>query len=320
MVSSTAAHADRGAGGLRAPGRRAPGDRAAVRTAAAVPRRRGVTGMNPARTRKLGDRIAQIVAEMLERRIKDPRLGFVTVTEARVTGDLREATVFYTVYGSEEEQAGHRRRAGQRDRPDQVRGRPPDRASSTPRRSPSSWTRCPTRPRTIEDLVARARAADAAVAATREGAVPAGDPDPYRTRRPRTTRTTRTTTTTSGRRADDCERNPGRRRTVTRDTRRRDGWRSRQSATSRPSGRAALKIIGGAPEICLACHVRPDGDALGSMLAVAQRAVRRGRPPARAGRSPRSATSPSRSRHILRFLPGVGAAHPAGGLPGAARG
>ena len=62
--------------------------------------------MDPARARKLGGRIAQIVAEMLERRIKDPRLGFVTVTEARLTNDLREATVFYTVYGSDEERAG----------------------------------------------------------------------------------------------------------------------------------------------------------------------------------------------------------------------
>src|SRR5258707_13673195 len=60
---------------------------------------------NQARARKLADRIAQIVAEMLERRIKDPRLGFITVTEARLTGDLREATVFYTVYGSPEEQS-----------------------------------------------------------------------------------------------------------------------------------------------------------------------------------------------------------------------
>src|SRR5271170_8250398 len=61
--------------------------------------------MDAARARKLADRISQIVAEMLERRIKDPRLGFVTVTEARVTGDLREATVFYTVYGSDSERA-----------------------------------------------------------------------------------------------------------------------------------------------------------------------------------------------------------------------
>ena len=42
--------------------------------------------MDAARARKLADRISQIVAEMLERRIKDPRLGFVTVTEARLTG------------------------------------------------------------------------------------------------------------------------------------------------------------------------------------------------------------------------------------------
>src|SRR5580658_2453890 len=62
-----------------------------------------VSRANQARALKLGDRIAQIVAEMLERRIKDPRLGFVTVTEAKITGDLREATVFYTVYGTDEQ-------------------------------------------------------------------------------------------------------------------------------------------------------------------------------------------------------------------------
>ena len=53
--------------------------------------------MDSGRANKLADRIAQIVAEMLERRVKDPRLGFVTVTDARLTGDLREATVYYTV-------------------------------------------------------------------------------------------------------------------------------------------------------------------------------------------------------------------------------
>ena len=58
-----------------------------------------------ARARKLADRIQVIVAETLETRIKDPRLGFVTVTDARVTGDLQHATVFYTVFGDAEEQA-----------------------------------------------------------------------------------------------------------------------------------------------------------------------------------------------------------------------
>src|ERR1700727_3978624 len=61
--------------------------------------------VDAARASRLGDRIAQIVAQMLETRVKDPRLGFITVTEARLTNDLREATVFYTVFGSPEQQA-----------------------------------------------------------------------------------------------------------------------------------------------------------------------------------------------------------------------
>ena len=60
---------------------------------------------NP-RVRKVADRIQVIVAEMLERRIKDPRLGFVTVTDVRVSGDTQQASVFYTVLGEEDEVAG----------------------------------------------------------------------------------------------------------------------------------------------------------------------------------------------------------------------
>lgn len=54
-----------------------------------------------ARAARLADRIKVIVAQALERRIKDPRVGFVTVTDARVTNDLQHATVYYTVYGDE---------------------------------------------------------------------------------------------------------------------------------------------------------------------------------------------------------------------------
>ena len=54
-----------------------------------------------ARARKLSERIQQVVAQMLDTRIKDPRLGFVTVTDVRVTGDLQHADVFYTVLGDE---------------------------------------------------------------------------------------------------------------------------------------------------------------------------------------------------------------------------
>jgi ribosome-binding factor A len=58
-----------------------------------------------ARQRKMADRIKVIVAETLEKRIKDPRLGFITITDVRVTPDIREASVFYTVYGDEESRA-----------------------------------------------------------------------------------------------------------------------------------------------------------------------------------------------------------------------
>lgn len=57
------------------------------------------------RARKMEDRIHQIVARLLESRIKDPRLGFVTVTDVRVTGDLQHASVFYTVFGDDDARA-----------------------------------------------------------------------------------------------------------------------------------------------------------------------------------------------------------------------
>ena len=60
---------------------------------------------NP-RALKLADRIKVIVATMLDTRVKDPRLGFVTITDVRVSGDLQHATVFYTVFGTDEEREG----------------------------------------------------------------------------------------------------------------------------------------------------------------------------------------------------------------------
>src|SRR6266852_685160 len=135
--------------------------------------------MDAARARKLADQISQIVAEMLERRIKDPRLGFVTVTEARLTNDLREATVFYTVYGSAAERAGTA--AALASAVGIIRSEVGRQTGL--RHTPSLEFRPDTLPdnaRNIEELVARAREADAALAAVREGAQPAGDADPYR--------------------------------------------------------------------------------------------------------------------------------------------
>ena len=58
-----------------------------------------------ARAAKMADRIKEIVARKLERGVKDPRMGFVTITDVKVTGDLQHANIFYTVYGSDEERA-----------------------------------------------------------------------------------------------------------------------------------------------------------------------------------------------------------------------
>src|SRR5216683_2848429 len=135
--------------------------------------------MDAARARKLSDRIARIVSEMLERRVKDPRLGFVTVTAARLTNDLREATVFYTVYGSAEERA--ETAAALASATGLIRSEVGHQTGL--RHTPSLAFVADTVPegaRRMEDLVAQARAADALLAAAREGAVWAGDADPYR--------------------------------------------------------------------------------------------------------------------------------------------
>jgi len=135
--------------------------------------------VDAARARRLGERIMQIVAEMVERRIKDPRLGFVTITDARVTGDLRDATVFYTVYGSPEEQAATG--AALASASGVIRSEVGKKTGL--KHTPSITFKQDTLPegaRSIEDLVARAREADAELAAARAGAVHAGDPDPYR--------------------------------------------------------------------------------------------------------------------------------------------
>ncbi|MGN9838126.1 30S ribosome-binding factor RbfA [Nonomuraea sp. H19] len=135
--------------------------------------------VDAARARKLADRIQQIVAEMLERRIKDPRLGFVTVTDTRVTADLREATVFYTVFGSEAERADSaaalesakgilRSEVG---RQTGVRFAPTLTFTHDP---------LPDNARHLDDLINAARARDAEVARRAAGAAYAGEADPYK--------------------------------------------------------------------------------------------------------------------------------------------
>jgi ribosome-binding factor A len=128
---------------------------------------------------KLADQIKVIVAEMLERRIKDPRLGFVTVTDVRLTGDSREATVFYTVLGSEAERAGtaaalHSATGLIRSQVGKQLGM---KFTPTIEFVPDA---VPENARQIDDLLTQARSVDARVAEQAAGAAYAGEADPYK--------------------------------------------------------------------------------------------------------------------------------------------
>ena len=133
-----------------------------------------------ARARKLGERIQEIVAETLEMKVKDPRLGFVTVTDVKVSADLRDATVFYTVYGSEEEAVDSA--IALESSKGLVR-------SEVGKRTGIKFTptvsfirdALPTSVRVIDDLISVAKQADEKVQQQAAKATYAGDADPYRT-------------------------------------------------------------------------------------------------------------------------------------------
>ena len=138
---------------------------------------------DPARARRLAKRISTIVASAIEYEIKDPRLAGVTITDAKVSGDLHDATLFYTVLGS-----------SLHDEPDYAGAAAAlERAKGTLRTKVGAGTgvrftptltferdMVPDTAHRMEELLARARAADADIARIRQGAVPAGDADPYR--------------------------------------------------------------------------------------------------------------------------------------------
>jgi ribosome-binding factor A len=135
--------------------------------------------MDEARTRRLAERIAKIVAELLERRIKDPRLGFVTVTEARLTPDLREAKVFYTVLGTPEEREDSA--AALKSATGIIRSEV-GRLTGL-RHTPTLEFIAdvlPENAQRIDDLVAAVRQRDEELAQASTGAQWAGDPDPYK--------------------------------------------------------------------------------------------------------------------------------------------
>ena len=135
--------------------------------------------MSSPRVRRIADRIKVTVAEMLERRIKDPRLGFVTVTDVRVSGDTQHASVFYTVFGSEEEVAGSA--AALESAKGLIRSEVAKQLNI--RHAPSLefiHDALPENARHLEEVLAKVRADDAAMAASATGAQYAGEADPYK--------------------------------------------------------------------------------------------------------------------------------------------
>ena len=137
---------------------------------------------DPARAMKVADRIKTVIAENLPVVIKDPDLGFVTITDVRVTGDLQNASIFYTVFGDEQQQA---RTAAlltaNKGRLRSVVGRELGiRLTPTIEFIPDAL---PESTSHLDDLLKAAKERDAQVAATAQGAHYAGEADPYR--RPR---------------------------------------------------------------------------------------------------------------------------------------
>jgi ribosome-binding factor A len=138
---------------------------------------------DPARASKLAKRISQIVAHALEYQVKDPRLKAVTITDTRMTGDLHDATVFYTVLG------------------DSLNAEPDIEGVTAALASANGVLRSivgkrtgvrftptltfvrdalPEGVKTFDEALARARDADAEVARLAAGAQPAGEADPYK--------------------------------------------------------------------------------------------------------------------------------------------
>ncbi|MEN9854212.1 MAG: ribosome-binding factor RbfA [Actinomycetota bacterium] len=131
-----------------------------------------------ARARRLAERIKVLAAEALERGVKDPDIGFVTFTDVRVTPDLSHAKIYFTVYGSDEEQqksidALERNRG-------RLRGEIGHRLGI--RITPTIELirdEIPATAGALAELLAEAKRRDAEVEQLKKQAKPAGDPDPY---------------------------------------------------------------------------------------------------------------------------------------------
>ncbi|QAY60746.1 30S ribosome-binding factor RbfA [Microbacterium protaetiae] len=134
--------------------------------------------MSSERQARLADRIRVLIAQRLEKGLRDPRLGFVTITDVKVTGDLQHASVFYTVLGDEKERA---------DTAEALKSATGMLRSEVGRQLQVRLTpslefiadAIPENAGHIEDLLREARERDEQVAGLASGAAYAGEADPY---------------------------------------------------------------------------------------------------------------------------------------------
>ncbi|MBB1050564.1 MULTISPECIES: 30S ribosome-binding factor RbfA [unclassified Dietzia] len=135
------------------------------------------------RAGRLGKRIGEIVATAIEHEIKDPRLEFITITDSRITADLRVATLYYTVRGRTLDEEPDIADAGEALANARGRLRTMVGKQTGVKFTPELTFRLDSVPdaaRQMEELLAKARAQDEQVRRVAEGARPAGDEDPYR--------------------------------------------------------------------------------------------------------------------------------------------
>lgn len=135
------------------------------------------------RARRLAKRIGQIVASALEHEVKDPRLARVTITDTKVTADLHDATIYYTVLPDSLDSAPDS--AGAAAALESARGvlRTMVGQGTGVRFTPTLSFVADTMPadaHRIDELLAKAREADAEVARLANGAHHAGEADPYK--------------------------------------------------------------------------------------------------------------------------------------------
>lgn len=60
--------------------------------------------MSQMRANRVAEEIKKVIGDIITRKLKDPRVGFVTITDVEVTGDLQQTTIYFTVLGTAQEE------------------------------------------------------------------------------------------------------------------------------------------------------------------------------------------------------------------------